>query len=47
MLATGVLNRVLYRIALVPLKDHVFALALFQALGYVAIYFGLLGLRYA
>jgi hypothetical protein len=34
------------RIALVPMKDHVFALAQFQNLGYVAIYFGLLALRY-
>lgn len=46
MLATGVLNRVLYRIALVPLRDHVFALAQFQNVGYIVIYFGLLALRY-
>jgi len=45
-LALGVLNRVLYRIALVPLKDHVFALAQLQNIGYIAIYFSLLYIRY-
>lgn len=47
VLATGVLNRVLYRIALVPLKDHVFALALSQTFGYILIYTSLLALRCA
>ncbi len=45
VLVTGVLNRVLYRIALVPMKDHVFALAQLQNMGYIAIYFTLLWLR--
>lgn len=45
MLATGVTNRVLYKMALVPLKDHIFFLAQLQNLGYLAVYFTALALR--
>ena len=33
----GVLNRVLYKMALVPLGDYVFFLAQFQTFGWVAV----------
>lgn len=36
----------LYRMALVPMKEHLFFLAQFQNLGYILVYFGLLFLRY-
>ncbi|GLC46764.1 hypothetical protein PLESTB_001488100 [Pleodorina starrii] len=39
VLITGVSNRVLYRMALVPLRDHIFFLAQLQNLGYLAVYF--------
>jgi hypothetical protein len=38
VLAAGVLNRVLYRMALVPMAAHTFALAQFQNASYVVIY---------
>ncbi|KAI8465758.1 MAG: hypothetical protein J3K34DRAFT_525075 [Monoraphidium minutum] len=46
VIAAGVGNRVLYRLALVPMRDHVFALAQLQNLGYIGIYSSLLALRY-
>ncbi|GIL95494.1 hypothetical protein Vretimale_1511 [Volvox reticuliferus] len=39
VLLTGVSNRVLYKMALVPLRDHIFFLAQLQNLGYLAAYF--------
>ncbi|GIL43868.1 hypothetical protein Vafri_1463 [Volvox africanus] len=39
VLITGVSNRVLYKMALVPLRDHIFFLAQLQNLGYLAAYF--------
>lgn len=38
VLATGVANRVLYRLALVPMADHIWALAQLQTFGYVLVY---------
>lgn len=46
MLGLGTLNRVLYRLALVPLKDYVFFLAQAQNIGYILIYYALLALRF-
>lgn len=46
VLSLGTLNRVLYRLALVPLKDYVFFLAQAQNVGYLLIYYTLLFLRY-
>jgi hypothetical protein len=46
LLASGTANRVLYRMALVPLKDYIFFLAQCQNLMYILVYFTLLGLRY-
>ncbi|CAL5218945.1 g696 [Coccomyxa viridis] len=45
-MALGVANRVLYKMALVPLGDYVFFLAQFQTFGYVAVYFTALLVRY-
>ncbi|CAK0779329.1 hypothetical protein CVIRNUC_004745 [Coccomyxa viridis] len=45
-MAFGVANRVLYKMALVPLGDYVFFLAQFQTFGYVVVYFSALFLRY-
>lgn len=42
----GVSNRVLYKMALVPLGNYVFFLAQLQTFGYVAVYFGALLWRY-
>lgn len=42
----GVANRVLYKMALVPLGNYVFFLAQLQTFGYVAVYFGALLWRY-
>jgi len=42
----GVANRVLYKMALVPLGNYVFFLAQLQTFGYVAVYFGALFWRY-
>jgi hypothetical protein len=46
LLVSGTANRVLYRMALVPLKDYIFFLAQCQNLMYILVYFTLLGLRY-
>ncbi|GFR39864.1 hypothetical protein Agub_g364, partial [Astrephomene gubernaculifera] len=45
VLLTGVSNRVLYRVALVPLRHHIFLLAQLQNLGYLLVYFAALGWR--
>ncbi|KAL8545059.1 hypothetical protein ACS0TY_005313 [Phlomoides rotata] len=42
----GVGNRVLYKLALVPLKHYPFFLAQFATVGYVIVYFSILYLRY-
>ncbi|GAB4839473.1 hypothetical protein Ancab_028996 [Ancistrocladus abbreviatus] len=42
----AVANRVLYKLALVPLKPYPFFLALFTTFGYVAIYFSILYMRH-
>ena len=42
----AVANRVLYKMALVPLGNYVFFLAQLQTFGYVAVYFGILYWRY-
>ncbi|EXB80466.1 hypothetical protein L484_004373 [Morus notabilis] len=42
----GVGNRVLYKLALVPLKHYPFFLAQFATFGYVVVYFSILYLRY-
>ncbi|CAI9090045.1 OLC1v1024729C1 [Oldenlandia corymbosa var. corymbosa] len=42
----GVGNRVLYKLALVPLKHYPFFLAQFATFGYVLVYFSILYLRY-
>eukprot|EP00878_Enallax_costatus_P034269 GHUV01037988.1.p2 GENE.GHUV01037988.1~~GHUV01037988.1.p2 ORF type:complete len:191 (+),score=11.20 GHUV01037988.1:443-1015(+) len=46
VLGLGTLNRVLYRLALVPLKDYVFFLAQAQNIGYILIYYTLLTIRF-
>ncbi len=46
LVAFGVANRVLYKMALVPLGDYVFFLAQFQTFGYCLVYFAALGIRY-
>lgn len=45
VIGLGTLNRVLYRLALVPLKDYVFFLAQAQNVGYIVIYYLLLLMR--
>lgn len=45
VVVTGILNRVLYKMALMPLGDHVFFLAQLQTFGYVIVYFGALWFR--
>ncbi|KAA8538197.1 hypothetical protein F0562_027805 [Nyssa sinensis] len=42
----AIANRVLYKLALVPLKEYPFFLAQFTTFGYVAIYFSILYIRY-
>ncbi|KAH9304003.1 hypothetical protein KI387_008407, partial [Taxus chinensis] len=42
----AVANRVLYKLALVPLKDYPFFLAQFTTFGYVLVYFSILYFRY-
>lgn len=42
----SVANRVLYKMALVPMKEYPFFLALFSTFGYVLVYFSMLYLRY-
>uniref|UniRef100_A0A7N0VIM8 Uncharacterized protein n=1 Tax=Kalanchoe fedtschenkoi TaxID=63787 RepID=A0A7N0VIM8_KALFE len=42
----AVANRVLYKLALVPLKQYPFFLAQFSTFGYVAVYFSILYFRY-
>ncbi|XVE60626.1 hypothetical protein DITRI_Ditri05aG0142900 [Diplodiscus trichospermus] len=42
----AVANRVLYKLALVPMKEYPFFLAQFTTFGYVVIYFSILFLRY-
>ncbi|KAF8024729.1 hypothetical protein BT93_F1799 [Corymbia citriodora subsp. variegata] len=44
--ALAVANRVLYKLALVPMKQYPFFLAQFTTFGYVAIYFSILYIRY-
>lgn len=46
VLGLGTLNRVLYRLALVPLRDYVFFLAQAQNVGYLVIYYALMWLRF-
>ena len=46
MVVFGVANRVLYKMALVPLGNYVFFLAQLQTFGYVAVYFAALLWRY-
>ena len=45
-MATGVANRVLYKMALVPMGNYVFVLSQFQTFGYLLVYFGILAARY-
>ncbi|KAL6176766.1 hypothetical protein ACLB2K_053399 [Fragaria x ananassa] len=45
-IALAVANRVLYKLALVPMKNHPFFLAQFTTFGYVVIYFSILYIRY-
>jgi len=45
VLVFGVANRVLYRMALVPMRDYVFFLAQLQNISYLAVYFLFLYLR--
>ncbi|KAL7612263.1 hypothetical protein Lser_V15G05746 [Lactuca serriola] len=45
-MALGVGNRVLYKLALVPLKKYPFFLAQLATFGYVAVYFSILHFRY-
>ncbi|GMY07739.1 protein CLT2, chloroplastic isoform X1 [Fagus crenata] len=45
-IALAVANRVLYKLALVPMKEYPFFLAQFTTFGYVAIYFSILYMRY-
>jgi hypothetical protein len=45
VVALGVANRVLYKIALVPLAEHTAALALASTCSYIAFYFGALAAR--
>ncbi|KAH9321613.1 hypothetical protein KI387_016252, partial [Taxus chinensis] len=42
----GVGNKVLYKLALVPLRKYPFFLALFATFGYVVVYFSILYIRY-
>ncbi|KAF1893862.1 hypothetical protein Lal_00002401 [Lupinus albus] len=42
----AIANRVLYKLALVPMKNYPFFLAQFTTFGYVAVYFTILYLRY-
>ena len=44
-MVTGIANRILYKMALVPLGNYVFFLAQFQTFGYVVVYFAVLALR--
>ena len=46
VVALGVANRVLYKMALTPLHNYVFFLAQAQTFGYVAVYFAALYIRY-
>ncbi|KAL6853909.1 hypothetical protein ACP4OV_019938 [Aristida adscensionis] len=46
VVAMGTGNRVLYKLALVPLRQYPFFLAQFATFGYVVIYFSILYLRY-
>ena len=43
---TGVANRVLYKLALVPMGDYVFVLSQFQTFGYCLVYFSFLFSRF-
>ncbi|GMI91022.1 CRT (chloroquine-resistance transporter)-like transporter 2 [Hibiscus trionum] len=45
-IAFAVANRVLYKLALVPMKEYPFFLAQFTTFGYVVIYFSILFIRY-
>ncbi|KAG2542733.1 hypothetical protein PVAP13_9NG658200 [Panicum virgatum] len=42
----AVMNRVLYKLALVPMKDYPFFLAQFATFGYVLVYFSILFIRF-
>ncbi|XP_044978484.1 protein CLT1, chloroplastic-like [Hordeum vulgare subsp. vulgare] len=46
VVATGTGNRVLYKLALVPLRQYPFFLAQFATFGYVVVYFSILFFRY-
>lgn len=46
VVAFSVANRVLYKMALVPMKEYPFFLALFNTFGYVLVYFSILYARY-
>lgn len=45
LITFGVANRVLYKMALVPMGDYVFFLAQFQTFGYCVVYFSALAFR--
>ena len=45
-MVTGVANRVLYKMALVPMGNYVFVLSQFQTFGYLLVYFGILATRF-
>lgn len=45
LIVFGVANRVLYKMALVPMGDYVFFLAQFQTFGYCLVYFSALAYR--
>lgn len=46
VLVLGLLNRISYRLALVPMKEYVFFLAQLQSVGYVLVYGAFLYFRY-
>lgn len=46
VLIFGVSNRVLYKMALVPMQNYVFFLAQIQNIGYLAVYFSILAWRF-
>ncbi len=45
-MVSGVANRVLYKMAITPLKNYVFFMAQLQTFGYCAVYFSVLLARY-
>lgn len=45
VISTGIANRLFYKMALIPLGDHIFFLAQLQTFGYILVYFGILWAR--